>query len=472
MSVCFSRPRWFALFLLPVLSGCHLSGARTEEFRNNPIRGEVLPDPEVFPANAASLVPREKIQVVRKGDGPAAPWEISFHGLTDAESAALRELYSGYSLRKSQVAAGRAVYTLTDFLPPVVQALEGHTFRVEKELLEGPAAVEFGARIRWLHTSLNCWSTAWEIARLAKTPAGGGADDAFSLFGISGPEILPRLREDRTTTHIQGARTELPEELAPLYWPERNAKLQTGDLLLISHLESDGREMLEHVATFVDHDIYFEKTALNDDAPLRIVKFSDMIERFKGTNGRNTHLEWRRPTAVPFAHPRAAFGSARQTSRGIWFLPDSGSSELAHRVFPLEIEVVSGERARLPEKFLKSGTFSVTQETDRPVSETAPQRCNLSNVRFGTAMARVEIRKLAFQEPKVFLDIGFYGLAERSRNAVREAARTEDGAWLFSFEGQAYRLEARLKTDRHGPFVEAALLANGSELSAAMCYPL
>lgn len=296
---------------------------------------------------------------------------VSFQGLDAKEVEALKEHYGRFSQAKSLVEAGAASYELSDFLPPLFQALEGYTFTQLYEMVSVP--LKGLPYVNTVHTSINCWSTAWELTRIAKTkapapPSADGSDAlSFAVFGVSGSEILPLFRDDATTSHLQWRKTSSPDDLSPLWWDERNAKPVAGDLLLVSHLHPDGKETLEHVAIFLDHDMYLEKTAMNSDAPIRVTSFGAIVNRFRGRDGKNTHLEWRRPTDSPLPHPREAFASSHgKTDFGMEYLRDANSDKTIHQLKPLWIPAPATGRARLPAAFLQRDAFRMSAYPGAP----------------------------------------------------------------------------------------------------------
>jgi len=186
----------------------------------------------------------------------------------------LRGAYSGWSETKSRVTwkQGRR-YTLLDFLPPILQACWGLHFRSSRTPQRGLPSIVGGPSDRVkkytqqevLLTS-NCWGFAWEVLFQADNK-----DTRAITISTADPTSAWRAFTGPGFDLIQSSRTK-PKILTDKQ--VRNKKIQGGDVLLIWHQNpstASGTELyLDHVATVLDDDVYYEKSGSGDRVPFRI----------------------------------------------------------------------------------------------------------------------------------------------------------------------------------------------------------
>jgi len=207
----------------------------------------------------------------------------------------LLRAYGGWSETKSRVEwkEGRA-FTLLDFLPPLLQATSGLHFRSSRTKQKGlPSFIgSLDSRVKRyseqevLLTS-NCWGFAWEVlfqADNADTSAMtiSTADSTSAWRAFTGPGF----------DLIQSSRTEprlLTDEKL------RNKKIKSGDVLLIWHENPSticGTDLyLDHVATCLDEDVYYEKSGSGDKVPFRLSTWKMITANFPPSV---FFWEWRR----------------------------------------------------------------------------------------------------------------------------------------------------------------------------------
>ena len=193
------------------------------------------------------------------------PNEATFNALTRA--------YSGWSETKPRVHwKPDRQYTLLDFVPPLLQACSGLHFQSSRTPFKGiPSYAE--KQVNVLLTS-NCWGFAWEVLFQADNQ-----DTQALTISTADPTSAWRAFTGPGFDLIQSSRTQ-PRLLQDTKL--RNEKIQAGDVLLIWHQNpatASGTDLyLDHVATVLDHDVYYEKSGSGDKVPFRISTW-DMITR-------------------------------------------------------------------------------------------------------------------------------------------------------------------------------------------------
>lgn len=193
----------------------------------------------------------------------------------------LQKAYCGWSETKSRVIWKEgARYTLLDFLPPLMQATSGLHFRSSRTMIKNgklPSFVQNNNDMQQdvLLTS-NCWGTAWEILYQADN-----SDTSAMTISTADPTSAWRAFTSSGFDLIQNSRTK--PELLPDN-TKRNKKLKGGDVLLVWHNNPStvsGSDLyLDHVATLIDNDVYFEKSGSGDKVPFRINTWEGLTRNF------------------------------------------------------------------------------------------------------------------------------------------------------------------------------------------------
>ena len=227
--------------------------------------------------------------------GFALSLNAEFGPLDKAMFEKLQTAYCSWSETKSKVLwkEGRN-YTLLDFLPPLLQAVSGLHFRsvrtTQKGLpsfLGGPnERVKLNREQEILLTS-NCWGFAWEVLFQADN-----ADTTALTISTADPTSAWRAFTSTGFDLIQSTRTQ-PDLLTDK--AKRIQKIQGGDVLLIWHRNpstASGTDLyLDHVATCIDDDVYFEKSGSGDKVPFRISTWEMITANFPPSI---FFWEWRR----------------------------------------------------------------------------------------------------------------------------------------------------------------------------------
>lgn len=249
-------------------------------------------DPGVFELSQAKKIGVGFTVKAHAFTGPSDPndayaLEIRFSPMTRQQFNALTEAYGGSGF--VPYSAG-ARYELSDFQPPVIQALIG--LRFPPILEEGYASLKKNAAEFNLDSTIctqaNCYSTVWEIVR-AKPFKTSQDKGIFCLFW-----------EGEYIFNETICKAEYGKVIAP-------ASLRPGDVVLFFDRINAEYRSLMHAAVFIDNGLYFEKTDSDGDVAWRFVYYSDMANKLqKLTESGNLEVEFRRFNGT-FPHPKAAF---------------------------------------------------------------------------------------------------------------------------------------------------------------------
>jgi len=250
---------------------------------------EVKPFPDLRLATADRLGARYRGVAYDAGKAASLPGfalslNADFGVLDEPTFRALQQKYCEWSETKSRVLwkEGRK-YTLLDFLPPLLQAVSGLHFRSSRtkqrglpSFLGGPMdRIQKYSEQEVLLTS-NCWGFAWEVLFQADN-----SDVTALTISTADPTSAWRQFTGPGFDLIQSSRTNiklLTDKEA------RNRKIKGGDVLLIWHQNpstASGEDLyLDHVATLIDEDVYYEKSGSGDTVPFRINTWEGLTANF------------------------------------------------------------------------------------------------------------------------------------------------------------------------------------------------
>jgi len=224
---------------------------------------------------------------------------IQFPALTRSEFDYLKKTYGGWSRQSSQIIFQEgASYQLTDFLPPPMGAVLENVFVQEDVIQNLPQfnAVQsgfFSKRVDQRVSLLtNCWGTVYEIMRWARSDQPPAQGDFYFFYA---PENLARyfFTDDRWTSMIKDFDDTVVEQSKT-----RNEHLEPGDILVI------GKKYLQHVAIFIDDDLYFEKAGAGSTALYRLNDFQTIAKTWPA----DLHgYSWRRIKNQAFPSPEKLF---------------------------------------------------------------------------------------------------------------------------------------------------------------------
>jgi hypothetical protein len=221
------------------------------------------------------------------------------------------------------------LYKLTDFLPPILQACNGLHFKSSNLSTPTPTSLLSSSSWSWngrdkdsssiglsrlpsflnninnnnnnnnnnrvqyskqdVLLAYNCWGFAWEVLFQADnkdvkamTISTADPTSAWKAFTSSGFDLI-----QTTVTK--------PKLLNNDNIQQRNEKLQPGDVLLIWHRNPStvsGTDLyLDHVATYIDNDLYYEKSGNGNNVPFRISTWEMITNNFPPSV---FFWEWRR----------------------------------------------------------------------------------------------------------------------------------------------------------------------------------
>jgi hypothetical protein len=249
--------------------------------------------------------------------------DFVFEGLDEAQFHAVKNLYGNATL--TQARSGRHDYNLVDFMPPAIQALNGHTFEYATadipELNLGrngangtpEAPVEPHVTI-----SANCWSTVYGILRSGGFGREGARPAPFTVFytgRFQAMDFFGGLGKAIGSVNVKrGGRGQIPKQV----------QIETGDLILIITARQlytgyaadregnmiEGKEAstlvsMEHAAIHIDDGLVFEKSNGGSDDPYRFMPLAPALEQY--TREVPTRIQIRRFHGE-LPDPRDVFG--------------------------------------------------------------------------------------------------------------------------------------------------------------------
>jgi hypothetical protein len=206
--------------------------------------------------------------------------EVTFNAIDKATFEKIRAAYAFGGIaspiiwrpdKSGTAPAGR--YSLTDFLPPIMQATMKHTFRTEisrnsekKETINGrPKSV-----YQTFMTQTNCWGTAYEITRrpARKVAADGSVTYEYQVFQMN----------DKVADRLLNA-AEASTLVADLKGKDEQTILQAmndvkiGDFVNFYRKTPDGSPdgPLMHVVIAIDKGLFFERTGPDKAYVMRLV---------------------------------------------------------------------------------------------------------------------------------------------------------------------------------------------------------
>jgi hypothetical protein len=269
----------------------------------------VFPSSTIDPYPALKLAAADRLRINYKGRALNAGKEASlpsfalsldaeFGRLSKSDFLKLMKIYSGWSETKSRVFYDtERTFYLMDFLPPLLQATNGCHFHSTRtpfgrrlpSFLGGPNDKVKRYSEQEVLLTYNCWGFAWEVLFQADN-----ADVSAMTISTADPTSAWRAFTGSGFDLIQSSLSK-PELLVPDNVAIRNQKIQPGDVLLIWHRNpttASGTDLyLDHVATCIDEDVYFEKSGSGDKVPFRLSTWEMITKNFP------TFLfvwEWRR----------------------------------------------------------------------------------------------------------------------------------------------------------------------------------
>ncbi len=218
--------------------------------------------------------------------------DFTFLKLAPEQFLAVRDLYGGFSPLEPSARASN--YKLSDFMPPMIQALIGHRF----EYIEGrvPEINEGrkGFELKWgaegnvserVTVSVNCWGTVYgAIQGFAANAAPPEKFTAFFTGRFQADAFFSKLGESvGRTTVPKGRVVRLPKELGAqtgdflMLYPERQWYLEyetNGRGHVFKEVKGRREAMLEHLAIYIDEGLVFEKSNGGSYDPFRFMPLS------------------------------------------------------------------------------------------------------------------------------------------------------------------------------------------------------
>ena len=195
---------------------------------------------------------------------------FDFGKISEENFIYLKNTYSGWSSSQTAVSYDKnKSYQLIDFLPPLIQALNGHRFIPEETTLKNEdenflKLVSSSPDELKKYLYMNCWGLVYEVLRAAKH-----AQAEPAIFMAQASLMLTQLRNNSDT---------LLTLQEPSEFPIPRALSKPGDMILVMHKSSAGYEYLDHIAIAIDDGIYFEKAGTGEDVPIRIIDEETLVK--------------------------------------------------------------------------------------------------------------------------------------------------------------------------------------------------
>jgi len=220
-------------------------------------------------------------------------YDVEFPNLSESEFRRLQDIYGGWSQsRHLETFQPGKVWTLSDFLPPAMAAKLGNVFQGEETQRQLPRIFGANADGKRIPTPVqlisNCWGTAYEVLRGSQT-----FSDELILFYAPQRQARAVFFDPQWSEELRRISKMVPSDPSV-----RNSGLKPGDVLVI------GDAWLQHVAIFVDDDLYFEKSGTGNTALYRLNTWETIV----ATWPPDLHgYSWRRFNHHPLPDPSELF---------------------------------------------------------------------------------------------------------------------------------------------------------------------
>ncbi|WP_146242270.1 hypothetical protein [Acaryochloris thomasi] len=262
---------------------------------------------------------------------------FEFGQLTKAQWRQLQKAYAIGQHRSSPHDPLRH-YTLMDFMPPLMQALNTHQFHAEKaplpQSLKGLLPASKGMPLE-ASIIANCWGTLYEILRTSRSV------NRMPVTFMTGPEQMAEWLQQQTVS-VMG-------------------RPESGDILLIHHQLGE-RTYLDHVALVIDEQIFFEKAGTGNDTPYRLIDRATLEQSWRP---EVFTFEFRRLSPKPLLPPYKQFGLHGQSTTSrfpllatvsrplaenfsvVWFREQEALTHYYYQIQPIHLTEVARGRFML-----------------------------------------------------------------------------------------------------------------------------
>jgi hypothetical protein len=205
-------------------------------------------------------------------------------------------------------------YTLTDFLPPAMQALSGKHFHAQEDVFALPYFVsgnEMKLKNQTCLFLINCWGFAYNMLYYSRLPSAEVKASGL-YFSVASPTVAYSAFWDSDFFEPIQSSSQNQEYLTNESL--RNANLQPGDVILIWHKNQLGEAYLDHVAIFIDDDLYYEKSGTGDDVPFRLNDYKGLTTAWPIYIGVFI-VDWKRlKPDVVLSDPATRFGLSNEVT--------------------------------------------------------------------------------------------------------------------------------------------------------------
>jgi hypothetical protein len=239
-----------------LLLSCRDSGSESNLFTfvEADVAEEFVIDQKLSFTDAAHIIKRKKINGGQYAFD-AFDHEIYFDPLQERQFEDIKRHFSSWSKEGNSLTyEPQKAYTLSEFLPPLIQSLLGQKFEAEEVTRKMANGTDVKASVL-----ANCWGTMYEVLRESQSPKG-----VFSVF-YAHDDVMKSFLFDSTYSRVIKSYTKDPDDFNDR--KRRNKDLMPGDVVVV------GQDYIYHVAIYLDHDLFFEKSGSGDKTIFRITTF-------------------------------------------------------------------------------------------------------------------------------------------------------------------------------------------------------
>lgn len=216
------------------------------------------------------------VTIVTTPDAPPnrrAHVQVDFGTLDEATYLKLMNHYGGSTALVGYDKTRK--YELIDFLPPKMQALVNRWMPLtQEELTTLPTEYGVGLNltlpVKAYNGGHNCWTSVYEVLRDIDVPFEKQTLKSYYLADVFFELDFAQHPNVQAFEILEGEDIE-----------KRNEGRMPGDVLVVHLVGVSLRGNLAHAAIWIDDDLYFEKTNIGYDHPIRLARWSDVIGTYE-----------------------------------------------------------------------------------------------------------------------------------------------------------------------------------------------
>ena len=344
--------------VLTLLVACKTSpeDSKPKEFEKTDYRGEEIPlQYELKQIRLAANIDKNQISLTQASTFGSLPYlDYKFSNLSQIQFDALVNHFGGQS---QTLFRADTVYSLSDFISPLVQATEGLRFQGvdENTVIAASESPELNLPSA-ASTSANCWGTSWEYLRhLSEAKNNDRYDLPLTVFyaenGVKQAfydytKAIETLKVNRDYSVTLEATQSLP--------------LKVGDVLLLTGKNRSNTDLI-HTAIYLDHNVYFEKTSIDQRGTYRVTTLDSILDLYGTSSGEPVTLEWRRWNGATLPSAQELF--TEKSAEGTDKYPDFVMLGRTAAVM-VDVPIIFDQygRGRLPDEVFRKDFFFVEKD--------------------------------------------------------------------------------------------------------------